>query len=176
MPNRDAASRDSAGTPVDAGQPRREDEARSRQADLPGVPGSSAAIADLQADVQRAETALSDANERGNASAIQKAETRLSNAMERLDRYRGKRKASAATRRTYMVKVYFGATPDEYDALSPRVMEAVETALGCTGDPEHVCPHFEVATSGPRRYEGRRFWALRCGLRGLWEAVRYGEV
>jgi hypothetical protein len=36
--------------------------------------------------VQRAETALSDANESGDPTRIQKAETRLSNAMERLEK------------------------------------------------------------------------------------------
>lgn len=45
---------------------------------------------ELEAAVQRAETALSDANERGSTAAIQRAETSLSNAVERLERYRGK--------------------------------------------------------------------------------------
>lgn len=50
-------------------------------------PNASAA---RELEVQRAETALSDANDRGNAAAIQRAETRLSNAVERLERCRGK--------------------------------------------------------------------------------------
>lgn len=78
-------------------------------------------------------------------------------------------------RRIHAVKVYFSATPDEFEVLHDKVLDAVTDVLGCTDD-EHVCPHFRVATAGPRRYEGRRFWALRCGLRGLWEAIRYGEV
>jgi len=41
---------------------------------------------ELEAAVQRAETALSDANEGGSRAAIQRAETRLSNAVERLER------------------------------------------------------------------------------------------
>lgn len=82
---------------------------------------------------------------------------------------------SAANVRTYAVKVYFGATPDEFEALHDKVLDAVTDALGCTDD-EEFCPHFQVGIAGPRRYEGRRFWALRCALRGLWEAVRYGEV
>lgn len=36
--------------------------------------------------VQKAETALSNANESGNAERIQRAETRLSNAIERRER------------------------------------------------------------------------------------------
>lgn len=83
---------------------------------------------------------------------------------------------AAQDQRAYMVKVYFGAAPDQFDALHDKVLDAVTDALGCTDDGEHECPHFQVGVAGPRRYEGRRLWALRCALRGLWEAVRYGEV
>lgn len=84
--------------------------------------------------------------------------------------------AASPSQRTYVVKVYFGATPDEFDVLHDKVLDAVTDALGCTDDPEHECPHFQVGFGGPRRHEGRRFWALRCSVRGLWEAIRYGEV
>jgi hypothetical protein len=57
---------------------------------LPNAICEDSSAGHLEAAVQLAETALSDANERGNAAAIQRAETRLSNANERLDRYRGK--------------------------------------------------------------------------------------
>ena len=52
------------------------------------APTTEAPIKAAEWAVQKAETALSDANESGDAARIQRAETRLSNAMERLERVR----------------------------------------------------------------------------------------
>jgi hypothetical protein len=76
--------------------------------------------------------------------------------------------------REYAAKVYFVATPSEFDGLDEKVLNAVTEALGCTNDPEHECTHFRVAFSGPRG--GRRRWAVRCALADLWTALRFGEV
>jgi hypothetical protein len=74
----------------------------------------------------------------------------------------------------YAVKVYFEASENEFHALQDKITYAITDALGCTENPEHVCPHFRAAFASLRG--GRRKWALRCALRSLWAAVRYGEV